>query len=393
MVHVQVITPPAWIVRMVISLIIFVIIARILRSEVKKRRLATTQFYSKYLRFTSAVCIWLAPITPLFIFLSVIPGFCTIRLIGSAMMFYTQFVFLGFYQLSRLHYCFSDQQLHGNKGYPLWVFVMMISIGIMGWISALILHLLVDTLPSKCGYTDNGSLFYRFRARAILFDGDSWEDEWLAQIWWIWINTLTISSHSWDLTILLLYLFKIYQIGKVHKSKENRVWNNVLFILHRIVIITVFYHICSLTLTILFSILSLNQFSENTLVNAIVTEIYVSGGILAYNSLCFFSILLMMDHNTNLYVVLLHFLRNFHLKYCCFCCCHKMVDRQLQHLDPSQALAQGQARSSGEKLEIEKRPSATMFSNLSKNVNYKSNVSAVELSCETVTHIVNDDTT
>ena len=70
-----------------------------------------------------------------------------------------------------------------------------------------------------------------------------------------------------------------------------------------------------------------------------------------------------------------------------------MVDRQLQHLDPAEALAQGQARSSGEKLEIEKRPSATMFSNLSKNVVYKSNVSAVELSCETVTHIVNDDAT
>ena len=220
MVHVQRVPPPVWIARVVIGAIGFAITGLVLYSDIKKRRRPTTQFYSNYLRWTSAVCIWCAPITPLFLILTVFPGFCMIRFVATVMTLLTQSMFLSFYQLSRLHYCFSNQQLHGNKGYPQWV-NLMITIGIMIWISTLMVYILVVTLPSKCGYTDSVSLFYRFRERAILFDGDSFRDKWMMQIYHLWNTATSVSFHTWDLTILLLYLFKIYRIGKSHKSKEN----------------------------------------------------------------------------------------------------------------------------------------------------------------------------
>ena len=185
MVHIQQFPPAAWTIRLVLGMVGFAITGRVLYSEVKKRRLPTVQFYSQHLRITSAVCIWFAPITPLSLMLTLIPGFCMIRFICNMVPFYTQFVFLGFYQLSRLHYCFSNKQLHGNKGYPQWVFVVMVTIGIILWTYAFILHILVDILPSKCGYTDDFSLFYRYRARSILFDDCSISE---CEIYYFWIK-------------------------------------------------------------------------------------------------------------------------------------------------------------------------------------------------------------
>lgn len=38
-----------------------------------------------------------------------------------------QVVFMGLYQLSRLHYCFTSSQLHSKKGYPKYAFFIMYS--------------------------------------------------------------------------------------------------------------------------------------------------------------------------------------------------------------------------------------------------------------------------
>ena len=265
------------------------------------------------------------------------------RLIGCVMVYFAQFLSLSLYQLSQLHYCFSNQQLHAKNGYPLWVFVVMISIGIILWIAGIVQHVFVDTLPSDCGYTDELSFFYRYRAKAILFDGDSFRDEWMKQVYVLWNFTVAVVSQFWDLVILLLYLFKMTKIGKIHKSKHDGVWENVLSILHRVVTVTVFYQICSLCATILFTAVSLLQNHENT--NSIVYELRTGGLIVCCNVLWSFSIYLMMDHNTNIYVYFLRVLRRFGLKYCCFCCCAKMVDQQIDYLDAAKDMITWQGRS------------------------------------------------
>ena len=294
------------------------------------------------------------------------------------MVYFAQFLSLSLYQLSQLHYCFSNQQLHAKNGYPLWVFVVMISIGIIIWISGMMLQIFVDTLPAKCGYTNEFSFFYRYRQRAILFDGDSWTDDWLLQIWFLWNFTVAVISQLWDLVILLFYLFKMTKIGKIHKSKDDGVWDNVLSILHRIVIITVFYQICSLCATFLFTSLSLLQKYENT--NSMVYELRTGGLIVCCNVLWSFSVYLMMDHNTTIYVVFLRFLRRFGLKYCCFCCCAKIVDQQIARWEISKDMdalndmitRQGQSDAN---VEI----TSQTIPNVSVNVRYTSDVVSKEM--------------
>ena len=61
---------------------------------------------------------------------------------------------MGFYQLSRLHYCFANSQIHSDKGYAKWVFIIMYTIGI-----SLSIYLIVagelakgsDIFNAKCG--------------------------------------------------------------------------------------------------------------------------------------------------------------------------------------------------------------------------------------------------
>ena len=223
MVFVQELPPEAWILRILCGLIGFVITGSLLHSEIKNRRSPTVHFSSRLLRLTSLGCLWCGPISALSLILSVIPGFCMMRYIGSAMAFMTQFVLMSFYQLSRLHYCFSNQKLHGNKGYPLWMFLVMVAIGVIDWILQMMLYVFVDTLPSKCGYNNDLSVFYRNRMRAILFDGDSWEDDWMNEVFYLWSTAINVLGYMWDVAILLLCIFKIWQISKSLRCKQDGV--------------------------------------------------------------------------------------------------------------------------------------------------------------------------
>ena len=361
MAHVQELIPSVCIIRILIGLACFVITGSVLHSEIRKRRLSTTLFSSGLLRFTSAGCLWCGPISSLFLIFSVIPGFCMIRLIGTMIPLYTQTTLLGFYQLSRLYYCFSNQQLHGKRGYPICLFLVMAIIGIILWISDLIVHVFVRTMPRKCGYRNDLSFFCQFREKSILFDGSTWEGYSLHSIWSI-ANGLSVLM--WDLTTLLLYSYKIWQIGAVYKSKQDGVWNNVLFILHRVVIITVFYQVFEFGVFLAWRLPSLPLLVSNKMVLNLIGA-GVQGFWIMVFSFCMF---MMMDHNTKAYFHFLHFLRRFRLKYLFFCCYHKMVDQQIEHLEPLQGL-ELRTIPTGPRAEIE----STWFPDLSSHIGADSN--------------------
>ena len=155
--------PANWIIRILIGFTSFVTTGSLLHSEIRKRRLPTTLFSSGLLRLTSAGSLWCAPIASLLLVFTVIPVSCMMRWVGTMIALYTQMAFLGFYQLSRLYYCFSNQQLHGKHGYPICLFLVMGIIGIIIWISGVFLKIFVNTFASKCGYRNDLSFFYRIR--------------------------------------------------------------------------------------------------------------------------------------------------------------------------------------------------------------------------------------
>ena len=383
--HVQELPPAAWIFRIVSGLMGFTISGSLLHSEIKRRRSPTVHFSSRLLRLTSIICLWCGPISSLLIILTVVPGFCMMRYIGSATAFGTQFIFLALYEMSRLHYCFSNQQLHGNRGYPLRVFVALIAFGVISWISRVMLPILVDTPTAQCGYRDDLSFFWRMSERAILFDGDRWEDEWMNELFYLWGFVNTILAQMWDFSILLLYLWQIWKISKVYKSKQNGIWKNVLSILHRVVIITVFYQICVLFMIILYTILGI---LGDVMMSGIVKEIQTAGLTTCFILSCSFAIFMMLDHNTLAYVHFLYFLRRSQLKYLCFCCCHEMVDQQIEHLEPLQGLElQTNRRDLSTGIE------STWFPDLSSHIGADSNGPRREtggLSTKTVTVVDHD---
>ena len=273
----------------------------------------------------------------------------------------------------------------------MWIFFAIITIAVVTYVGTIMLHIVVDTLPAKCGFTNDLSFFYQYRARSILFNGDSFRDDWMNQMYFLWNFVLSVTAHGTDLVILLLYLFKIWRIGKIHKAKGDGVWDNVLSILHRIVIITVFYTISGLWTVFFFTTLSLLQFSEYSAVNSVVDELRTAGLIVLSNVLYSFSIYLMMDHNTNTYIYFLHFLNRFRLKFCCFCCCHKMVDQQIEYLNAPKDLELQHKHSDA--LVKTQTTQSTVFPNMSVNIKYTSDVAPQQMrqmSMQTVTRVVDE---
>lgn len=280
---------------------------------------------------TSGICFYCGPLATMLLILSVFPGLCVLQYTGSAIVFGTQYVFMGFYQLSRLYYCFSIEQVHHDRGYPLWLFIIMTMIGggiLMSWIT---MYLFVDTLPSKCGFTSNAVLFWEYRTRSILFDADFYSDADMVRTYYLWNGTVSAVFQLWDIGTLSMYCWKIYEIGKIYKSKDDGVWRNSLCVLHRIVIVTVFYQITSALGLVLFTAMSSLAIPESMesavhLFRAVLIPTFYSVLI----SLCMF---MMMEHNTTAYIKGLHCLRRFHLDYLCFCCCGHIVKEQLKELD------------------------------------------------------------
>ena len=110
----------------------------------------------------------------------------------------------------------------------------------------------------------------------------------------------------------------------MYKLKHEEIWKNVLFILNRIAILTIFYLFCYL---ISMLILVTHGFTDGDDELYLVLSSLVN--VLSSTSLSL-SMHLMMEHNTAEYTIFLQFLKRFYLQYLCFCCCfHKMVDRQM----------------------------------------------------------------
>ena len=286
-----------------------------------------------------------------------------------------QFGFVGCYQLSRLWFCFSNEQVHGRNGYPRWVFVFMVAVFIVVFVSWIVFFLMAKPLPSSCGYQRGFTFFWEDHDRSVM--QILMEGRWVL-IGYIVLMAMTAAVQIWDLSTLLLYVWKIHKIGKIYKTKNDAVWSNVLHILHRIVIITIFYEICIFTMAVSFiglwavfpKYLHSQIYTLNGLLNCVLPNIIWS-----------LSMYLMMDHNTASYVRFISILRRLHLDYLCFCCCHSMVSSQLDALDSAEP-----PTVKNEPDLCERKTPYTEFENVSVDMSYSIKMNRV-VSPETMTTV------
>merc|ERR1711971_1073526 len=129
--------------------------------EYKKRQLDSIWSANCQLRITSAVSMACGLLAAVQLCLDVIPGFCMLQCTANGIMNATQFTFMGLYQLSILHYSFGKDDALRPNGYPKWVFIMMIAMGIIILLLYSIIIALGHPLPTSCGFEDD--LFSEFK--------------------------------------------------------------------------------------------------------------------------------------------------------------------------------------------------------------------------------------
>ena len=354
-----ILTPSEWIPTTIIASGISTLITfSILKKERAKRKLASTTFITKSLEYTSYSCIICSFITNFLSFLEKFDGFCYFSDLVSEFMYSTQAVLMGFYQLSRLYYCFSKTQVYSNKGYSSWVFILMVIIGILLLINWPLANLFsgVLILKSKCGIDKHGQ-FYYISHKKLVFEGA-----------FIWPGLVIISYLSWDVLTLILYVSKIISF-KRYKEINLVIYKRILFILYKIVILTLFYEIISLLTSVIF-ILVVAMTSDT--IFRIVTSVISDINIVA---VCY-AMYLMMDHNVKEYTRFLKMIKRLKLYF--FCCKH-MVNNQLHELDMDERQLAAEIKNCTAERDLKKEVSfQTAVSTM-----YKCKKTGMELSVET----------
>lgn len=108
--------PDRWIPLSVAGFIGLIINSMILKWEYQTRTSTSTIFTSKSARIYSMGCLIFGVIHSFTACTQFFDGFCFINDRLWSVMLSIQGIFLGYYQLTRLQYCFSQSNVYSNKG-------------------------------------------------------------------------------------------------------------------------------------------------------------------------------------------------------------------------------------------------------------------------------------
>ena len=123
----------------------------ILRKEWMKRKSTNILYPSKGLQCYPLACIVCGSLSAFFGAIRFLPIACYFSGQIYSVMIGWQALFLGYFQLSRLHYCFATTQVYSNKGYPNWVFTIMYIIGIINvLLTSMNSFIYSGNSPSRC---------------------------------------------------------------------------------------------------------------------------------------------------------------------------------------------------------------------------------------------------
>ena len=287
-----------WLTRILSELCFMIINSLILRKEWMTRKKDNIIFVSYSMEISSLFVIICGVIRGLFGFTRYIPGFCYFSIELQVVMIAAQNIFMGFFQLSRLYYCFSETNVYSRAGYSNRLFYAMYTIGTFLLIIAVILSF-CSSIPYNCFINSKSN--YRYQENDIMVL------EWsMAQLLY---NICISIAFAWDLTNLTLYLLKLVFFRKL-KSDKMAVYIRIKGILSKIIKLTVFYQssvIILLIIGICKLILGDSDFME-------ITWWFLWG---IQSIIMSYSMFLMQQHNEQYYR---QFLQVLHLRVCCWCC-------------------------------------------------------------------------
>ena len=192
-----------WVTSIIYQTVLVLISLKILSSEIKRRKETNTSFTIPSLKTYSILCMTTAMAMLLFALLEYIPFICTF---GAALSYASgaaTMLFMGFYQLSRLFYCFSNEQVHSDKGYPKWLFIIMGIAGIFLSINFVVgIFVTYQVLNQRCLYNES----YEYVRIPVTMPEIDWAGPYAI------VSGVTFIA--WDIITFSLYISKIYSSTK-----------------------------------------------------------------------------------------------------------------------------------------------------------------------------------
>eukprot|EP01084_Bolivina_argentea_P278412 475611_1 len=303
------IQPIEWIIVSFMALTATVTNCIILRKELKKLRSEHVNYTTKWLKLFSLLTMICGIVYTFINFVRYFPIFCQFAAPSSYFMIANQGVFMNFYQISRIYYCFSQSKVYSKKGYPNYLFVIMYSIGVLIIISTFYPYFFT-LWNTKCGINNKYEYFPE--------ESDIRENPLVA----IWANITQFIYIIWDIITLLLYVVKVCSF-KQYQSADVIVYNRIMSILKRVLILTACYEI-STVLSISIGIIRDAFINDYAMV--ITRCIYRSAFF--FNSVVFnFSMYMMQQHNDDEYYKFLQILHKLRVHYIC-CCCRSEMEKE-----------------------------------------------------------------
>ena len=310
--------PIEWIGESISFFVLFTFNAMILKKVLKKDSKTETKFTNKYFKFLAITSIASGSFVGLFGVLSNIPLFCTFSGFFSIIFLVIQSVFLTYYQIYRLYYCFSNDQIHSNYGYSKCLFIIMYTIGAILLIDSILLSIFLNTLNLKCLYNNYILNLYPITI-SLSYNQTS-----------LWSNIHILIYLFWDILALILYINKIGRIKLIcrHDNNGQVIYQRVLSILYKITILTLFYQLMIISFTTSYLLVSFYTSDE---FNGYLQDVFFSTMLCSGSSMWTLSLYLMMDYNKDKYFKFLKFIFYSRLHFVC-CCCSSMVNEQFKEI-------------------------------------------------------------
>ena len=296
--------PEEWIGQSLPGAPLLIITSYIFKRECMKIRSGQATYTTNYLKLWSVLCLLCGPIQGLSTLLRYMDGLCYITWYIRHITLMLQPIFMGFYQLSRLYYCFSQNQVYSDKGYPSYLFIVMFIIGAALFLLTVEYPIAMHGFPTKCGWIHNDNYqFIQYTEKIESFKVNDYGGI-------IILAASVLIYLSWDLVTLSLYINKIKGFKKF-KSMNLIIFKRILDIMYRVCVLTLFYQIGVVVSTVPLVISSIIVFPAwlSILLGSFPT-IFIS-----------LSMFLMLEHNTKEYG---HFLRAiYRIKLYYLCCCYR----------------------------------------------------------------------
>ena len=306
----------------------FILNVRLLIKEWKKRNADEISFFTKALKYFSLCTLISGTLYPFSKLISFIPFTCHFSGPLRYTFLYSEAVCLGYYQLSRLYYSFSQNKSYSEKGYSDKLFIIVYILGLFILLNGISFPWLF-ALNDYCSYNSNHQMIYKYTNYGI-FEYDKVVPRWIA---------ISATAYLvWDFFILWLYAWKVCHIIKhqkqIQKEKAfDEIGGRISRILQRIFILTMIYEI-----PVVLGIISggIVSFFDHISTRIAYQLLWIFGSIGGN-----YAVFLMQGHNDEEYKKFLricHFCRVYYI-----CCCFKALI--WTELDIGNALDEMQANS------------------------------------------------